>query len=255
VDEVELTLADIERNLKHAAADLANLLGASPENVSPSSTVDTDNLSSRAACDLISPPGNLDYDGKGLQAHSLVLDIIDRPELLMDNPSLEAFYTPKGSPADRYSTASENMPAKGPQTEIVIGSNTPPRNESGKKSPGSRSRTGSPDKGVGEDMTPHLFWVPAHQHPEVAPLAFKEWLDRHDMQLTNNAVQRVRRRKSYRESANVVSVHKDETGYAQVVVSPIDLETNLDDPQVSPLSAVRRDGLFPMICIFILFCF
>ncbi|KAJ3375955.1 hypothetical protein GGF31_000020 [Allomyces arbusculus] len=96
---------------------------------------------------------------------------------------------------------------------------------------------------VAEDMTPHLFWVPAHQHPEIAPLAFKEWLERHDMQLTNNAVARVRRRKSYRESVNVVSMTEDEKGHARVIVSPVDDSLTADPDQINASDIVElRDG-------------
>ncbi|KAJ3363146.1 hypothetical protein GGF32_004717 [Allomyces javanicus] len=96
---------------------------------------------------------------------------------------------------------------------------------------------------VAEDMTPHLFWVPAHQHPEIAPLAFKEWLERHDMQLTNNAVARVRRRKSYRESVNVVSMTEDEKGHARVIVSPVDDSLTADPDQINASDVVElRDG-------------
>ncbi|KNE57870.1 hypothetical protein AMAG_04715 [Allomyces macrogynus ATCC 38327] len=92
---------------------------------------------------------------------------------------------------------------------------------------------------VPEDMTPHLFWVPAHQHPEIAPLAFKDWLDRHDMQLTNNAVARVRRRKSYRESVNVVSLADDGSGKAHVVVQPVD---DAAGSESDGLETVPEDG-------------
>ncbi|ORZ31704.1 hypothetical protein BCR44DRAFT_1441766 [Catenaria anguillulae PL171] len=46
---------------------------------------------------------------------------------------------------------------------------------------------------------------------------------RHDMQLTDSAVQRVRRRKSYRESVSVLSLKRNQsTGQSQVVISPVD---------------------------------
>ncbi|KAL7750394.1 hypothetical protein RI367_004167 [Sorochytrium milnesiophthora] len=66
----------------------------------------------------------------------------------------------------------------------------------------------SPTTATATTNPSHLFWVPAHQHPEVAPQAFKDWLSRHDFESHKDAVSRVQRRKSYRESSHVVSADK-----------------------------------------------
>ncbi|KNE59052.1 hypothetical protein AMAG_03399, partial [Allomyces macrogynus ATCC 38327] len=59
------------------------------------------------------------------------------------------------------------------------------------------------------------------------------------MQLTNNAVARVRRRKSYRESVNVVSLADDGSGKAHVVVQPVD---DAAGSESDGLETVPEDG-------------
>ncbi|RIA81521.1 hypothetical protein C1645_552355 [Glomus cerebriforme] len=60
------------------------------------------------------------------------------------------------------------------------------------------------------DNPSHLFWVPAHLHPEIAPNEFRKWLRNHAKDGFNSGVGSLRRRKSTLSKQYIPSEDDDE---------------------------------------------
>ncbi|GBC00729.1 hypothetical protein RclHR1_03960003 [Rhizophagus clarus] len=60
------------------------------------------------------------------------------------------------------------------------------------------------------DNPSHLFWVPAHLHPEIAPNEFRKWLKNHAKDGFNSGIGSLRRRKSTLSRQYIPSEEDDE---------------------------------------------
>ncbi|CAG8741262.1 14132_t:CDS:1, partial [Dentiscutata heterogama] len=69
------------------------------------------------------------------------------------------------------------------------------------------------------DNPSHLFWVPAHLHPEIAPNEFRKWLNNHATDRFNTGMSSLRRRKSTL-SKQYIPTENDEDEQSEKKVEP-----------------------------------
>ncbi|CAG8696254.1 17898_t:CDS:2, partial [Racocetra fulgida] len=69
------------------------------------------------------------------------------------------------------------------------------------------------------DNPSHLFWVPAHLHPEIAPNEFRKWLNNHAKDRFNTGTSSLRRRKSAL-SRQYIPTENDEDEQSEKKIGP-----------------------------------